>query len=381
MKHCSYAMILEGMVATSRPVGHGGKLDADRSQATRVGDRILTSCYTFLANEVMNAHTYRRGQDLLTEAVRNWGRYRGMAMRRDLLARGLAPTVQNLVRYYDNAASDDPEYEEQLDHKASTSLCQENLTPWCPMYDVWQDLPTQPAVAQALCVEVHRMQARAFNPVIRMSHPDGVLTSGAPGCTFRWEMSSEDTDMAKKVASRLKQDSPPEPRHPAMSRFDVKALDNTMSYRLQARLTALLYHYVLDAVLHEDGMETAETIACTAMEKWGKWRGSEMRAEHEQRGWPLRVENLVKYSDDPAAGDGWTARTYRLSSNEYYLEMDFSPYTWIFWEMGTPVPLSTPFWELSLEHQARAYNPSIAFSAPRLMERGDDISLFQYILR
>jgi hypothetical protein len=191
-------------------------------------------------------------------------------------------------------------------------------------------------------------------------------------------MSSEDARMAIKLASRVKQTPPPGPRYPAMSRFDVEVLDNTMGYRLQARLIALLYHYVLDAVLHEDGMEAAAAIARAAMEKWGEWRGSEMRAEHERRGWPLTVENLIKYSDDPAAGEGWTARTYLLTSDEYSLEMDFSPHTWIFWEMGTALPLSTPFWELSLEHQARAYNPSITFSSPQLMEKGDEVSVFHY---
>jgi membrane dipeptidase len=60
-----------------------------------------------------------------------------------------------------------------------------------------------------------------------------------------------------------------------------------MSYRLQARMTALLYHYVLDAVLHEEGMETAKPIVHAAMKKWGEWRGLEMRTEHERRGWPL----------------------------------------------------------------------------------------------
>jgi hypothetical protein len=109
-----------------------------------------------------------------------------------------------------------------MDRKASTRLCQENFTPWCPMYDVWQDLPTQPAVAQALCAEVHRMQALTLNPAIQMSHPGGVLTSGAPGCTFSWVMSNEDADMTEKVTSWLRQVPPSEPRHPAMSRFDVE---------------------------------------------------------------------------------------------------------------------------------------------------------------
>ena len=58
--------------------------------------------------------------------------------------------------------------------------------------------------------------------------------------------------------------------------------------------------------------------------------------------------------------------------------MDFSPYTWMFWDLGTPANLAAPFWEAALASQAQAYNPSIRFKASALMEKGDDVSVFEY---
>jgi hypothetical protein len=378
-KQRSYGSFLQSMLDEERPTGQGGRLDAGATQAARAGDRVLTACYTFLANAVMDVHTFRRGQDLLVEAVRNWGRYRGEVMRREMLQRGIPATVENLMRFYDNADSEEPELDKLVERRTATPLDQAHSTPWCPMYDVWGELPVQPAVPQLLCTEVHRVQARAVNPSIRMSHPGGVLTSGADACHFRFEMGQTDYECARSTASRHKQELSRQ-SGPAMSRFEADTKDNVLNYRLQARLTALLYHFIVDILIYETSHEAAEAIAREAMRKWGQWRGDEMKHEHRLRGWPLTVENLIRYSDDPSAGDAWTAGSWTLEKDSYHVEITYSPYTWIFLQMGTPSNLASFFWVAALDAQAQAYNPGIRFRAPSLMERGDGLSVLEYWL-
>ncbi len=105
-----------------------------------------------------------------------------------------------------------------------------------------------------------------------------------------------------------------------------------------------------------------------------------MREDHIKRGWDLNVFNFVTYYDDPSAGDAWIAENVILNPEKHIRIITKSLFANKFKEVGTG-KLGILFEEESLKAQVAAYNPSMEVTIPKLIERGDDVSEFQFILK
>jgi hypothetical protein len=366
----TYTNILDQMLARGAEPGQGGHLEASAAEIGLALARLDSSCWSFLMTEIANVFDMDRAEPLVRETVRRIGRYRGNDMRREVERRGLPLDVQHLLDYWDyntEEAVNTVEHEREPHYMAFDVLN-------CSFHDQMDRLCPQP-LAIAMCEEVHIAVAREFNPAISVWYP-ALLTRGESKCVFRFSMPREVAEEAAKQAERASEAARSSGRPLAGERQAQKA-DAVTSHRTLARQHVIFYHYAADQLARAVGEERAEDIVRRAMRKWGAWRGTMMREDHQKRGWPLNIQTFITYSDDPAAGDAWVAENVKLAPSEHAKDITISPYTISFERMGTG-RFAIPFFEEALPAQAKAYDPDFEVRIPMLMERGDSFSRFCY---
>lgn len=367
----TYTNDLTRRVARTVHVGQGAHLEGNTDDVTRALVRLTASCYAFLATEVANVLSIEKADPLLRDAVRGFGRYRGKAIRREVESRGLPLDVRHLLDYWDLPS---PEEAWSMNNRDRTAHYDGYDVPGCPFHDYYRRLCPQP-LAILICEEVHVAVAKEFNPAIEVWYP-ALLTRGQAKCVFRWSMPLEATERASYHARRACEAARKSGK-PLAGERQPEMTDAPTSYRLMARLHALLYHFIVNELLRAVGEEQTEDILKRAMRKWGAWRGKMMAEDHQKRGWLLNMEKFITYFDDPAAGDAWIADNVILTPSEHTKDVTTSPYTTIFDKLGTG-RFAAPMFEEVLPAQAKAYNPDIQLSIPMLMERGDSISRLCY---
>jgi hypothetical protein len=367
----SYTNILNRLLSRKARVGQGGHLEGDTEDVTQAITRIDTAMYGFLAREISETLGMEDADFLLREAVKDFGRYRGNDMRREVERRGLPLDVQRLMAYWDL-----PSLEEswEMQHKDKSPHYEGYDLPGCPFHDYLRDLCPQ-QLSVLMCEEVHVAVAKEFNPEIDVWYPS-LLTRGQTRCLFRFSMTLDASDRAARQAERLRAEAAAEGRtlegekEPGMT-------DPETTYQMMARLFCLFYHSIVNELLRGLGQDQTEDIVRRAMRKWGAWRGSDMAQDHKDRGWKLDVETFVTYYDDLAAGAAWVAENVTLATNEHSMDIVQSAYADYFDRFGTG-RFAAMLWEEALPAQAKAYNPDMEVSTPSLLERGDDVTRIRY---
>jgi hypothetical protein len=367
----SYTNMLGRLLSRKAPEGQGGHLEGDTEDVTQAITRLDTAMYAFLAREIADTIGADGADTLLREAVRGFGRYRGNEIRRDVESRGLPLDVQRLLEYWDL-----PSLQESWDmqHKDRSPHYEGYDLPGCPFHDYLRHLcPQQYAVL--MCEEVHVAVAKEFNPETDVWYPS-LLTRGQDRCLFRFSMTLDAAESAAHQAERLRQEAKEEGR--TLKGQKVSGMtDPATAYRMMARLFCLFYHSLVNELLRALGQDQTEDIVRRAMRKWGAWRGSDMAQDHEARGWPLNVENFVRYYDDLSAGDAWLAENVTLTPKAHSKDIIKSACADFFDRLGTG-RFAAMLWEEALPAQASAYNPKISVSIPSLLERGDDVTTIRY---
>jgi hypothetical protein len=367
----SYTHLIDRLLSRKAFTGQGGHLEGDTEDITQAVTRLDTAVYAFLAREIADTLGAQRADAILREAVRDFGRYRGNDIRRDVESRGLPLDVQRLLEYWDL-----PSLQESWDmqHKDRSAHYEGYDLPGCPFHDYLRYLcPQQYAVL--MCEEVHVAVAKEFNPHIDVWYPS-LLTRGQNRCLFRFSMTLDAAERAAQQAERLRHEAKKEGRS-LKDKKESGMTDPATAYRMMARLFCLFYHSIVNELLRAVGQDQTEDIVRRAMRKWGDWRGRDMAQDHTKRGWPLNVENFVRYYDDLAAGDAWVAENVILTPEEHSKDVITSAFAHFFDRLGTG-RFASMLWEEALPAQARAYNPNIETSIPKLMERGDDVTTICY---
>ena len=245
---------------------------------------------------------------------------------------------------------------------------------YCPTWDQYSRLcPRELAILT--CEDIHIAMAKAFNPAIDQWF-SALLPKGESLCGFKWEMSFEAARGAEERAQQYREWADehgltlgsPVPQGPP---------DAAAVYRDLVGMWVYKYYFPLDELARTLPDDEIKSIARIAMRKWGAWRGQKMREDHEKRGWPLNVENLIKYSDDPAAGDAWVAENVALTSTEHTKDITKSARSEELAEVGVG-RYAVAMFDEALPAQAEAYNPAIEVNIPKLMERGDPVSRYIY---
>jgi hypothetical protein len=367
----SYTHILDRLLSLKAAVGQGGRLEGDTEDITQAITRLDTSMYGFLASEIADTLGIERADSILRDAVKDFGRYRGNDMRRDVERRGLPLDVQRLLEYWDL-----PSIEEswEMQHKDRSPHYEGYDLPGCPFHDYLRYLCPQ-QLAVLMCEEVHVAVAKEFNPEIDVWYPS-LLTRGQDKCLFRFSMTLDAAEWAVHQAERLRGEAQKQGKA-LESAKEARTTDAATAYWMMARLFALFYHSIVNELLRALGQDQTEDIVRRAMRKWGAWRGSDMAQDHKNRGWTVDLENFVKYYDDLAAGDAWVAEDVKLGPNEYTIKITRSAFSDNFDKLGTG-RYAAMLWEEALPAQAKAYHPDIEVSIQQLMERGDPVTSLVY---
>ena len=230
-------------------------------------------------------------------------------------------------------------------------------------------------LAVLMCEEDHIAIAKEFNPAIEVWYA-ALLSRGEAKCAFRFSMRREAAEAAANQAARVSE-AAREAGQPLAGERPIEVTPPAEAFRQLARVIAIFYHYSVDELLRSVGPEQTEDLVRRACRQMGAWRGQMMREDHRRRGWPLNVETLITYFDDPSAGDAWVAENARLTPTSHTKDVTASAYTAAFDVLGTG-RLAAAYSDEMLPAMVQAYNPAISVAIPRLMERGDAISSFRY---
>ncbi len=369
----TYSNILEDMLVSEAQPGQGGHLEGSPGQVFSAVWRLTNSCYSFVVAEMANVLGIDGARPILKRAIWNLGRYVGTKTRRGFEDQGVALTVENFMRDGLGGLEDIQEMQGNFVWTRHYVSYDEF---YCPTWDQYSRLcPRELAILT--CEDIHIAMAKAFNPDIDQWF-SALLPKGEGKCGFKWEMSFEAAERAEQRAKRYRawaEEAGVELETPPPQRSS----DPATVYRNLVGMWVYKYYFPLDELLRTFSDDEVESLTRRAMRKWGTWRGQMMREEHERRGWPLNVENLIKYSDDPAARDAWVAENVALSVTEHTKDITKSALSDELDAIGVG-KFGVPLFEEALPAQAKAYNTAIEVAIPKLMEKGDSISRYVYTM-
>lgn len=369
----SYTHILDRLLSRKAPSGQAGRLEGDTEDITQAITRLDTAMYGFLASEIADTLGIDRADSILRDAVKDFGRYRGNDMRREVERRGLPLDVQRLLRYWDLPAIEESW---EMQHKDRSPHYEGYDLPGCPFHDYLRYLCPQ-QLAVLMCEEVHVAVAKEFNPEIDVWYPS-LLTRGQDRCLFRFSMTLDAAERAAHQAERLRKEAQSEGKT-LEGEKETGTTDAATAYRMMARLFVIFYHSIVNELLRALGQDQTEDIVRRAMRKFGSWRGSDMAQDHRNRGWPTTLETFVHYYDDLSAGDAWVAENAELGPNECTVEIARSAFSESFDRLGTG-RFAAMLWEEALPAQAKAYQAAMEVSIQQLMERGDPVTRLVYTM-
>jgi len=366
-----YSNVLDDMLASGAKPGQGGHLEGTAGQVFTAVWRLTNSCYSFVVSEMADVLGIEAAKPILKRAIWNLGRYTGTKTRRCFEDQGLALTVENFMKDALGGMPDIQEMQGNFTWRPHYVAYDEYH---CPTWDQYSRLcPRELAILT--CEDIHVAMAKAFNPDIDQWF-SALLPKGESLCGFKWEMpfraAKEAEERARQYREWAKEHGltleSPTPQAPPDAAAVYRDLVGTWVYK---------YYFPLDELARTLPDDQVEDIARRAMRKWGTWRGQMMREDHEKRGWPLNLENLIKYSDDPAAGDAWLAENVVLTPTEHTKDITKSALSDELAEVGVG-KYAAPMFDEALPAQAKAYNPAIEVTIPKLLERGDSISRYVY---
>jgi hypothetical protein len=372
-KAATYSNVLDDMLASGASPGQGGHLEGTPAQVFTAVWRLTNSCYSFVLAEMANILGLEGAKPILKRAIWKLGRYVGTKTRRRFEDQGVALTVENFLRDGLSGMADIQEMQGDFTWKPHYVAYDEY---YCPTWDQYARLcPRELAVLT--CEDIHVAMAKAFNPDIDQWF-SSLLPKGEAKCGFKWEMPFE---AAKKAEERAQQYREWATEHGiSLQNPDAGASpDAAAVYRNLVGMWVYKYYFPLDELARTLPHDEVESIAARAMRRWGAWRGQMMREDHERRGWALNAENLIKYSDDPAAGDAWIAENVALSAAGHTKDVIKSALSDELDAVGVG-KFGVPLFEEALPAQAKAYNPAIELTIPKLMERGDAVSRYIYTM-
>lgn len=359
-------------------MGQGAQVEATLHESSALLARLRASCYSFLAKQIVLDLGLDCADPLLRSAIRTWGRYRGEMIRTQLEERGLPLDVEHLRIWWDQPSPKQvygiPEGTVHPHYSAHEVL-------GCPVNDLMSELCPEPLMI-LYCEEIHDAVAKAVNPEIDVWYP-ALLTRGQSKCVFRFTMSQAAAFRAQAIA-REARDARKAAGLPVAQDIHEAApwhreVDPVTCHTMLARLFYRMYHFVANELARAVGRERAMSILRKAMREWGAWRGKDMCQDHLRRGWPLTVENFVKFYDDPCVEDAWVVEEIHLDAVSHHRTVTKSVATAIFDEMGTGL-FALPLYEEAVPAQARAYHPAMRLDVLQLMERGDEVSEYQIVM-
>jgi hypothetical protein len=363
MEHtrCGYAATLGEVLREPLVVGQGGTWEATPPNIYLALVPLEASLSSSFATQIKLAYP-ERTRELIETAAAAYGRYRGEAIRRRVEEMGLPLDIPHMWEWWDlpvTSARDGERMNDDLE-----SFYHGFEIPACPFNDIYQLLYPQDLMALH-CEAMHEAAFKAYNHAIEFWLP-ALLPRGEGRCVFRLRIPP---DEAEKVARRA-----------AATEGVVRGTDDTVtSFRLVARQVVIIYHFFMDTLLSAVGQDETERVVRRAMADWGAWRGREMREAHLARGWPLDLRTFATYFDVPAAEDAWVAEDVVLTPSEYRLTVTKSAFSELFEQLATG-SLAALFFEEALPAQARAYNPAMTLTIPRLIERGDGVTQYHYAM-
>ena len=119
------------------------------------------------------------GEAAVRRAIRRFGRKRGLAIRRDHIARGLELNLQNLFTCYD--LPDDARFRRNKIELTPETRLSETLE--CTFFNVWRQYPEGLRIGRIYCEEVHHQIFAAYDPKVQINLSQ-TLTQGDDLCRF-----------------------------------------------------------------------------------------------------------------------------------------------------------------------------------------------------
>lgn len=165
-------------LATSEPSHPPSDMSIDEAVA-RMGD-LWAAMYYFLAKGLLDAYGLE-GERALREAIREYGRNRGVELRAKHLAAGYEINLVSLFERYD--LPNDPRFKRNLIELTPETRISQTLR--CPYAELWEELGQgKNRIAQIYCEEVHHALFGAYDPAIQTNLCHPLTYEGSEYCMF-----------------------------------------------------------------------------------------------------------------------------------------------------------------------------------------------------
>ncbi len=159
------------------------KLRADT--AYRSLARVIVSYYHYIAGELVETVGEQQTEDILRQAMRKWGAWRGKMMQEDHQKRGWPLNLETFITYFDDPSAGDAWIAENVKLTPSEHTKDITISPFTTMFDQFGT----GRFAISMFEEGLPAQAEAYNPAIKVTIPK-LMERGDSISRFCYKMAS-----------------------------------------------------------------------------------------------------------------------------------------------------------------------------------------------
>lgn len=229
--------------------------------------------YYFLAKASLEM-AGEKGDAVMREGIRAYGRERGQRMRRIANAKGYPADLCTLFEHYDLMS--DPRFVHPPENYLLTPEVKRSITGRCPDAEMWGLMPDGMHIGSIYCEEVHHQIYEGFDPAIQVNLAE-TLTTGCPHCRF------------VLYCRKANQKEYPLPEYVPQIWDDF---EDDMVASIHS-MSCLLYLKMSKAVAEGVGLK----VVREAIEQFCYFRGYRMRLLHERKGLPISIKSFLEEGD------------------------------------------------------------------------------------
>jgi hypothetical protein len=271
----------------------------------------------------------RKGETSIRNGLREFGRFRGKAIKDWHTMERLPLNVESLLRYWDTGAAQMAGIYDST--AVFTPYYVEHPVKSCVLHEVFKEEDWE-QYGYVFCDEIHAEICGAYNPnAIVQIHEN--LNKGDPRCFFKWMMIPEGR-VSKSVYDHVNQLIRENPENYALD-----------SLKRTTRVVGALYYFLADSLIKDFG-EKGKELVTNSLRNLGRRRGEKIKANLKREGKENTVGTVFGNCDLPY-DILWKTKT--IPSNEgSIIEVFQCPFAEVWHELGKP--------KIGLMYCTAAYN-------------------------
>jgi hypothetical protein len=215
-----------------------------------------------------------KGEGVLRQGVRAYGKERGQRMRRIANSKGLPANLLTLFDNYDLMS--DPRFVHPTDGLVMTEEVKKSITGRCPDAEMWGRLPDGLHMGSIYCEEVHHQIYSGFDPAIQVNLCE-TLTNGGEFCRFH--LYCRKCNQTEYI----------------LPEYVPQVWDDFTDDMVASIHSIFCIMYYQMARIIKDNL--GEEVVREALEEFCYYRGARMKKLHQDKNMPINLHNFLSEGD------------------------------------------------------------------------------------